>query len=234
MGGDVRDLGEGAAGRHLHPGDLAQLTDDHEHRDAGHVAGQHGFGQQVGHVAEAGQPADHADHADRDGQSGGRGGRQRGVAGGHGGDGHGGHQRGGRLGADGQGPRRAEEGVEQQRADRRPQSLHRRQPGQLRVRHHLGDQVRGHGQTGDHVAAQPGAFVVPDLPRAGQEGCPPWRRDPGSGAASTRRRLCGSGHGRRLAVTTGGRTPATARRRPAPLTRRAAAGARRQPVPAAG
>ena len=66
-----------------------------------------------------------APQGDGDGEGGGCGGRQRGVARRDRGDAHGRHQGSRRLRPDREAPRGAEQGVEQQRPDGRPQPLDR-------------------------------------------------------------------------------------------------------------
>ena len=143
------------------PQQLAQLRGGHRERDAGEVPDQHGPRQQVGQGTEPQDPADQAADADHQRQRGGErdavlaGGDQRPERRRR-------HQRGRRLGTDRELARRAEEDVHGQAADRRPQGGFGRDAGHLGVRHHLRDQVRRHGDAGEHVAAQPRPLVAAD------------------------------------------------------------------------
>ena len=150
-------------------GELFQLADNHHDRDARHVAHQHRARQQIGQKPEPRDAGQKAGCADEDGDGGRQGGvaprvthderRQHGRR----------HQCGGGLRADGQLPRRAEHRIEDQRSQSCPQPRDRRQTRQAAVGHHLRDEVSGHSEAGEHVAAQPCPFVVPELsqPRGG-------------------------------------------------------------------
>ena len=162
-------LGEGRVTLDVDPGDLAELADDHQHRDAGHIADQHRTGQEIGQEPQPAEPAQDAQQSDGDRQ------RRRGlgVAFGvprhHGPDRRGRHQRGRGLGPDRELARRAEDGVDRQRRDDGPQTGDRRQTGNFGVRHHLGDEVRGHRHPGDHIAAQPDALILAQHPQTGEQ-----------------------------------------------------------------
>ena len=121
------------------PGHLADLADDHERGDAGHVADEHGLGEQVGEEAEPRDEADEADEPDGDREErrhllahrhAARGRHERADAGGR-------HQRRRRLGPDRQLPRRPEHRVDEQPRTDRPEPGDGGQPGHLGVREHL-------------------------------------------------------------------------------------------------
>ncbi len=133
--------------------DLSELADDHQNRDADHVAGQHRSGEQVGQEAEPGDPADHTDRADRQRERGGSIGmacgpvrHQRSYCGR-------GHQGCTRLWSDGKLPRGSEHRVDGERADDRPESGDCWQAGDLCVGHHLGNEIRRDCYAGQHIAA---------------------------------------------------------------------------------
>ena len=152
----------------LDAGDLPQLAGDHDDGHTGHVADQDGFGQQIGQEAEPGQSPQQAEPADQQGQRGGQPGVPDRIACRDRHQHHRGHQRGRRLRPDRQLPGRPEQGVGSKRCHDGPQPDHRRQACHLGVGHHLRDQVGGDGETGQDVATQPAAPVVPELAEAGK------------------------------------------------------------------
>ena len=58
MGNEEPQLGDDRIPLHRDAGHLAELADDHQDRDAGHVSDQHRMGQQVGQKAQPRHPAD--------------------------------------------------------------------------------------------------------------------------------------------------------------------------------
>ena len=66
-----------------------------------------------------------------------------------------------RVGADDQDAAGAEQEVDDQRDQRRVQAGDRRQPGELRVAHALGDEQGGEHDPGEQVAAQAGSAAPP-------------------------------------------------------------------------
>ena len=70
--------------------------------------------------------------------------------------------------------------VHRQSADRRPQGGFGRDAGHLGVRHHLRDEVRRHGDAGQHVTAQPRPLVAAD-PRGLRHGLHGVRLEPVDG-----------------------------------------------------
>ena len=173
--GERTQLVEGRAAPRVDPGDLAELADDHQDGDAGQVADQHRTGQQAGQEPQPGDPPHDAQDPDGDRESRSRLGVTSAVPGHQGAHRRGRHQRCGRLGPDRELARRAEKGVDRQRRDDGPQAGDGRQTGNFGVRHHLRDQVGGDRHPGDHVAAQPAALVVTQLPQPGQQAIYPTR-----------------------------------------------------------
>ena len=172
-------LEEGVA-RHRYAGELRQLADHHDEGHAGQITHENRLGQQVGHEAQPHRPGRQAERPDEHRERGGQGGVASGIAAGERGHGHRGHQGGRRLRPDGQLSRRAEQRVRQERRHDRPQPGDRGQAGQRGVGHHLRDEVRGHGQPGQHIAPQPGAPVagegVESRPRGHRRSIPSPRR----------------------------------------------------------
>jgi hypothetical protein len=173
---EVPQLGEGGIAFHIHTAHLAELADDHQHRDTGHVTDQHRMGQQVGQEAEPGKPADQADHAHRERKR--RGCRRIAllITGDQHGDRRRGHQRGAGFRTDGELAGRAEDGIDQQRADRGPQPGDGRQSGDLRVCHDLGNEVGRDRHAREQVSAQPAPLIFPENRNSRQEAAGPGRR----------------------------------------------------------
>ena len=152
MARHVVELGPEAVRRHVDPGELAELGDDHQHRDPGHVADEHRAGQQLGEEGQPREPAEQAQRRHHEAQGGGEVGVALRPGRGQGSHGRRGHQGGGRLGTDRELARGAQGGVREERADRRPQPDDRREPGHLGVGHHLGDEVRRDGHAREEVS----------------------------------------------------------------------------------
>ncbi|GAA0937970.1 hypothetical protein GCM10009559_31450 [Pseudonocardia zijingensis] len=151
--GERDDLGEEGVPAGGDAGHVLELAGDHDERDAGEVADQHGAGEQVGQEPEPGQAPEQADAAHQQGE---RRGEHRvpvRIAGRERGDGDRGHQGGRGLGPDRELARRPEHGVGGQCGSGGPQPGHRGDPGELRIRQHLRHQVRGDGEPGDRVPA---------------------------------------------------------------------------------
>ena len=65
MGNEEPQFGEYGIPLHGNAGNLAELTDDHQPRYAGHVTDEHRMGKQVGQETKPRHPADQADRAHR-------------------------------------------------------------------------------------------------------------------------------------------------------------------------
>ena len=160
MAYDVGEFGPEAVGCHVDPGELAELGDDHDHRDPGHVADEHRAGKEIGKEAQPSEPPEHTESRHHQAQCG----REIGVflrpGGGNCSNGGCGQQRGGRLGTHRELAGGPEQGVGEECADRRPQPDDRGQPGNLGVRHHLGDEIRRDGHAREDVAAKPASSVA--------------------------------------------------------------------------
>ena len=161
MASDVDELGPEAVRCHVDAGQLAELGDDHDHRDSGHVADEHRTGEELGQEGQAVR-ASRARRAPP----------PRGRA----------RRRGPRSRCDPvvANPARAAAVISavvdsgptdswldepstayaSESADRRPQPDDRRQPGYFGVCHHLGDEVSRDGHASEDVAAKPASLVA--------------------------------------------------------------------------
>ena len=131
------------------PADLAHRDLD---ADAGQEADQHAARQEVGDEPEPEQARrEEQDAAHEGGQTG------QGDVLGRSGDGARRHEAGrqdrgrGRVGADDEVARRAEDGEQEDRQQQGVEARDHGHPGDLRVAHHLGDGQRGQGRAGDDV-----------------------------------------------------------------------------------
>ncbi len=66
MGNEEPQFGKDGIPFHSNAAHLAELADDHQHRDAGHVTDEDWMGKQVGEEAKPRHPADQADRAHRE------------------------------------------------------------------------------------------------------------------------------------------------------------------------
>ena len=159
------------------PEELGQLADDDRQREPVHVADLGRLRQQVRDEPEPGQPGDHHHHADhhrqhrreRDGPSGVTVGEQ------ERGDRRRDHRAQRRVGTEHQHSGGPEDRVPDQAQDRGVEPGHRRQPGQLGVRHPLRHQQRRQDEAGDDVLGQPCPLVRPGQPQTGHVLLPPGR-----------------------------------------------------------
>ena len=136
---------------------LGELGDDHRQGDPGQVADADGHREQLGDEPESGQAAGQHDRPDDQGEQPGERDPLVGVGSGQRDD-RGGHQRADRtVGADDEDAAGAEQEVDDERDQRRVQAGDRRQPGELRVAHALGDEQGGEHDPGEQVAAQAGS-----------------------------------------------------------------------------
>ncbi len=160
VAGERPDVLEERVAGDVDAGHLAQLAGDHDDGDAGHVADQDRPRQQVADepdAQDAGQQRIQADEQRERCREGGVADRiPRRERREH----RGRHQGGGRLRADRQQSRRADQRVEHHRHDDDREPRLRWQSRQRRVRHHLRDEVGRDGDAAHEVAAQVAAVVV--------------------------------------------------------------------------
>ena len=148
------ELAERLRGVDREPEKLAELADDEDHGDAVDVADEHGPREVVGDPAEPEHPGDrearadeqreHAGELDRLGAS-----RDRQRQ-----DRHADEGRDRSLRPDDELPRRSEQHVGDRREQQGVEAVHRRDAGDLGVRHRRRDRERRHRDPGDHVAAR--------------------------------------------------------------------------------
>ena len=208
--GERLDLVEEAVRVGGEPEELRQLADDDRDRQAVHVPHLHLLGEQVGHEAELPQPEPDLHEPHEDGEHPGQRDRGSGVpAREQRGDRRQDQRRDGRVRTEDEHARGAEERVGEQAGDRRVEPRHGRQPGQLGVRHALGNEDRRQHDARDGVRAQPRAVVGAREPHAGH---PSLQRLP-----ATRRRPLGRCH---LLVPVGHQSSLAGARWPVPAWRR--------------
>ena len=144
---------------------LADLPEDDADGDAVHEADEHGLAEKIGQEPEPEHAGHDAGDAGEDGQRHGERGVERLVdAGGAGRErrhDRRDHRARGRVGIDDQLTRRAEDGVDHERQDRRVEPDDRRKARQLRVRDRRRQGDGGHRQTRREIVAQPRALGSP-------------------------------------------------------------------------
>ena len=169
------------------PAELRQLPDDDDDGQSVHVADLDLAREQVGDEAELADTEPDLDEADQDGEHAGQGDGGGRVVAGHDERGDGGEDQRPerRVGAEHEDLRRPHEGVADEAGDRGVETVHRRQPGELGVRHALGDQDRRQDDPGHEVGAQPTPLVRAQRRDAGHVAlhrrhplvaCPPIKR----------------------------------------------------------
>jgi hypothetical protein len=125
--------------------------------------------QQVGHEPESEDPRGDGDSANDEREGRRQGGVLGVVASGQRGDHRRGHQRGRRLRTHRKLPGRAQHGVDGECGQNRPQTDDGFEPGEARVRHDLGNEVRRHRDASQDVAAKPAALVAAEQAETGQQ-----------------------------------------------------------------
>ena len=141
-----------------------ELAHEHDDRDPVEKPDPHGLREQLGEHAEAGEARNDAQHTHQHRQHPGERHRLRRVAASaeEREDRRRDERTERRVRPEHEDPRRTEDRVCEQRGHGRVETGHRREPGELGVRHALGDEQRDQSKTGDHVVARPSALVVAD------------------------------------------------------------------------